>query len=168
MGTSIRQQAIKARDKGLKFFDAEEPCPRGHHTRYSNSRKCVECARDQNKLPVISTKNTVLKQAKAARDRGDETYVPIEPCHNGHILRYSKSGLCVECHRLNRLISMQRYYSRTPEQRAYDNAQHLQWQKDHPERQSEMVMRWQRANKDRMQIIAKRYAAKKKLALVPT
>ncbi len=135
--TTIKQQAAIAHANGQKYFIPEQPCKHGHTTeRHATGRfECVECKQQQATL----RREIVNRQHKERHARRTPEQVLKDKLRT-------------------KLIRD----SRTPEQKLKDNAVHLQWQRDHPEKQSAMVMRWQKANKDKMRIIGQRHNEKKK------
>lgn len=103
-------------------------------------------------------KVSFLVQAKAALALGIKQFIADRPCKNGHFLRSAATAGCVLCD--NATVKRWRQEWRNkPESHALRlkfNAAHLDWQRRNPEKQSMMVRRWQKANKEKMREYTRR------------
>jgi len=112
--------------------------------------------------------SNIVTQSAEARQKGETVFLSGKRCKYGHnTARSAITGRCIECREserfrsANRAMQRARYIKRTDEQRLYANAQHLKWQRAHPERQAAMAKRWRLNNPDKVQMYHAKQAAKK-------
>lgn len=89
---------------GSEFYFTGKKCKRGHFSkRYTSSANCVQCIDELKKRGERLTKGKPRasyenrKLAKQAIESGFTTYTPVNPCRNGHRIRFAESHNCVEC-----------------------------------------------------------------------
>ena len=76
------------------YFRREKPCKHcGGVVAYISNKQCVVC--NKSKRNGNRTRNQQAR--KAAELKGDVRYTNYTPCKNGHFVRYTNSGACVEC-----------------------------------------------------------------------
>lgn len=89
-----RPKALAAGDKTY----IGKPCLKGHSgLRYTLYRNCVTCSNTTEPTgnPVG---RPILKERKAALDKGEEFYFTGKECQHGHVAkRYVKNRYCIEC-----------------------------------------------------------------------
>lgn len=107
--TKLPATKLIAEKLGATYFFTGKPCINGHvASRYTKGGRCSICSRIQsaNQQGQKFTGRTPKKLANAARKAahlsGKTTYIPPDPCPNGHKLRFVASTNCVECDRLLR------------------------------------------------------------------
>jgi len=109
--------AAGARALGLTYYYTGRPCKHSHFSlRYTTSGNCVLCmVEKQGRLSVgLTNARSQVNYEKAvkAAEAGLSTYVPEYPCHEGHSLRYTGSGNCVECSKASVAKKTSRGYQR--------------------------------------------------------
>lgn len=65
------------------------------------------------------------------------TYIPSEPCKHGHMLRYTRTKICVECNRLRASD-----YRKTPEGRAVKKAAQRLWKQKNKDKVKKDRREW--------------------------
>jgi len=100
---------VKARAIGVRFYYTGRKCKNNHIApRHTSSGNCVECVREKRNVTYTKTRSSFRavneenkKRAEEAIENGKTTYIPYEPCKNGHKERYVGTHNCVECNRIS-------------------------------------------------------------------
>jgi hypothetical protein len=102
--TKLPASAKDAERIGSRFFFTGKPCKHGHVSpRYTKASACVQCQRVVNIKKTDLDPTRVNKKAerhharRTAYETGQTTYVPAEPCKQGHTLRWVSTNNCVQC-----------------------------------------------------------------------
>lgn len=98
----------EAKALGLKTYNNGKPCPRGHiGERHVDSGSCVQCSNEKRKEKRWSQRTDIKDEYKIvsrndAKSLGLIYYYTAKACKYGHhSVRYTSTGLCKECNRLN-------------------------------------------------------------------
>lgn len=98
----------EAKALGLKTYNNGKPCPNGHvGERRTDSGVCVECVNQKKREKRWGERTDVKDEYKivsrdTARDFGLIYYYTAKSCKYGHHSeRYTSTGMCKECNRLN-------------------------------------------------------------------
>lgn len=77
-------------------------------------------------------------EKKLAKDKGEKIYISNEPCINGHYERYSSTGTCLGCSKMN--------FDKNRDDRL---KKLKKWGKENPDKLSAAHRRWREENKDK-------------------
>lgn len=95
----------RARELGITHYFTGKKCTKGHlHLKYASSGNCVMCIEEKRGTVKLnfkgkSSRRSIENQtlAEQALANGEKTYIPTNPCKNGHKERFIGTNNCVQC-----------------------------------------------------------------------